>query len=337
MMDQKRAPVLLCVAIWILLAFVWPAELRAAPMKKVRAAFTSFSYAQPPFWIAKELKLFDKYGLDAELIYISGAKAIAALLGGSIDVAQVSAAATLSAASRGADLAILGSNFTRLVFFIHAVPQIKEVADLRGKVLGMGSFGSNPHLAALVLLSKMGLVPNKDVGLVAVAGGDPAILAALQQGKIQAGLLTPPTTTMAERLGFREIFDIASLNFPFPIASTVSTRRFIAANPDTTLNILRSSAEAIYLYRTRPDLTLPAVAKYVRVSRDDPSLIQSHQLYGKHFNQTLAPPLDGIKFILDFIAEQTPSVKGKQPADFIDLSFVKKLEEEGFFRRLSGP
>ena len=83
---------------------------------------------------------------------------------------------------------------------------------------------------------------------------------------------------MAAKAGYREIFDLASLDFPFPVISVVSTRRFIEANPETVLNILRATAEAIYLYKTRPELTLPVVAKFMRVPKDDPALAQSQQV-----------------------------------------------------------
>ena len=71
--------------------------------------------------------------------------------------------------------------------------------------------------------------------------------------------------------------------------SVVSTRKFIEAKPETVLNILRATAEAIYLYKTRPDLTLPVVAKFMRVPKDDPALAQSQQSLGVHMNQNLAP------------------------------------------------
>ncbi|HEX2230036.1 MAG TPA: hypothetical protein VHM64_23115, partial [Candidatus Binatia bacterium] len=175
---------------------------------------------------------------------------------------------------------------------------------------------------------------NKDVWLVS-AGGSPEVLAGLSQGKFHAGVLTAPTSTIAEKLGFREIFDIAKLDFPFPVISVVSTRRFIETNPGVILNVLRATAEAIYLYKTRPDLTLPVVAKFMRVSKDDPALRQSQQSLGLLMHQDLTPSIEGIKFVLDFLAERQPSLKTKNPAEFVDLRFLRKLEEEGFFRKFT--
>lgn len=319
----------------LFVANLFPTEVYAAQPRKLRLAFSALAYANPPFWIAHELKLFEKYGLDSELIYVSGSRPIQAMLGGSVDVSQVGGAAAVAAIAQGAEVAILGTVFTRLTFAIHAAPQIKQISDLKGKTIASGSVGGNSYFAGLLFLSRFGWVANRDVGLIP-AGGSPEVMAGLLQGKFQAGVLTPPTSTMAARIGYREIFDLASLDFPFPVISVVSTRKFIEANPDTILNVLRATAEAIYLYKTRPDLTLPVVAKYMRVPKDDPALAQSRESLGKHMNQNLAPSLEGIKFVRDFLAEKQPALKAKNPADFVDLRFVRQLEEEGFFKKFSG-
>ena len=306
----------------------------AAPARKVRLAFSALAYANPPFWIAHELKLFEKYGLETELVYVSGARPIQAMLGGSVDVSQVGGAAAVAAMAQGAEVAILGTIFTRLTFAIHAGPQIKQISDLRGKTLGAGTVGGNSYFAALVFLKNFALTPNRDVDLFA-AGGSPEVIAGLLQGKFQAGVLSPPSSTMAARQGYREIFDLASLDFPFPVLSVVSTRRFIQANPEVVLGALKGTSEAIFLYKTRPDLTIPVVAKYMRVPKDDPALAESRESLGKHLNQYLTPSVEGIKFVLDFLAQKQPALKAKNPDDFVDLRFVRKLEEEGFFKKVS--
>jgi ABC-type nitrate/sulfonate/bicarbonate transport system substrate-binding protein len=159
------------------------------------------------------------------------------------------------------------------------------------------------------------------------------VLNALVQGRFPAGVLTAPTTHLASRMGFREIFDLASLDFPFPTLSIVATRKYSDANPDVILSVLRATSEAIYVYRTRPEQALPVIAKYMRVSKDDPALIQAQETFAKHLNVTLTPSPEGIKFILDFLAEQRPALNGRNPADFIELKFLKRLDEDGFFKQ----
>jgi hypothetical protein len=73
----------------------------------------------------------------------------------------------------------------------------------------------------------------------------------------------------------------------------------------------------------------------MRVPKDDPALRESHERYGKQLDQNLRPSLEGIKFIVDFLADQRLAIKSKNPADFVDLKFVGKLEEEGFFKKVA--
>ncbi len=298
-------------------AFLLPAALllpssllAAAPLKKYRAAFTAFAYANPPFWIAKDLRVFEKYGLDVELVYVGGARNIQALISGSIDFSQAGGASVVSAAAQGAEVVILGNVFRRLIFMVHTVPQIKDIADLKGKSIAAGTVGGNSYFAGQLFLSRFGLVPNKDATFRAL-GGTPEVLSALQHGQVQAGVMSPPSTSNAARMGFRQIFDIAGLDLPFPTISVASTRRFAQENPDTILNVLRATAEAIYVYKTQPELTLPVVAKYMRVPRDDPALRDSYETYGKQLDQNLRLSLEGIKFILDFLTDQRLALKTK--------------------------
>jgi ABC-type nitrate/sulfonate/bicarbonate transport system substrate-binding protein len=307
-------------------------RLEAAQLKKVRLAFSALAYANPPFWIAHDLKLFEKYGVESEIVYVGGSRPIQAMLGGSVDVSQVGGAAAVAAAAQGAEIAIVGTVFSRLTFAIHATSQVKQIGDLKGKTLAAGAIGGNSYFAALAFLKHFGWVANRDVGVM-TAGGSPEVLAGMQQGKFQAGVLTPPTSTIATKNGYREIFDLGSLDFPFPVISVVSTRKYIDANPDVIFNILKATSEAIYLYKTRPELTLPVVARFMRVAKDDPALRQSQQTVGQLLNQNLSPSFEGIRFVLDFLADKQPSLKAKNPADFVDARFLNKLEEEGFFKK----
>jgi ABC-type nitrate/sulfonate/bicarbonate transport system substrate-binding protein len=311
-----------------------PPAADGAQTKKIRLAFSALAYANPPFWIAHDLKIFEKYGLESEIVYVGGARPIQAMLGGSIDVSQVGGAAAVSAAAQGAEVAMLGTVFSRLTFAVHVSPQIKQISELKGKTLATGAVGGNSYFAALAFLRNLGWAANREMGVLS-AGGSPEVLAGLLQGKFEAGILTPPTSTTATKMGYREIFDLASLEFPFPVISVVSTRKYIDGNPDVIINILRATSEAIYLYKTRPDLTIPVVARFMRVPKDDPALLQSQQTIGQQLNQNLNPSIEGIKFVLEFLSERQPSLKGKNPADFVDSRFVRKLEEEGFFKKFS--
>src|SRR5688500_10483276 len=184
---MRRIPLYLSLIASAVVVFS-PQRLDAAQGKKLRLAFSALAYANPPFWIAHELRLFEKYGYDTELIYVSGSRPIQAMLGGSVDISQVGGAAAVAAGAEGGQVAILGTVFSRLTFAVHAGAQIRQISDLKGKLVGAGAVGGNSYFAGLAFLQQFGWVANKDVSLV-TAGGSPEVLAGLTQGKFQAGVL----------------------------------------------------------------------------------------------------------------------------------------------------
>ena len=332
---MRRHCVLLAMVFLVLVVLTSTVQLQAAPLKKVRASYAALAYANPPFWIAKDLGIFEKYGLDVDLSFVSGGKGINAMIGGSIDVAQVGGTATIPAATEGADVVILGTVFNRLVFTVHVAKEINNLNDLKGKIIATGTRGGNDYFGALVLINHLGWVLNRDVKIVFV-GDTRAVMVSLQQGNVQGGILSPPTSFKAVEMGLREIFDIGSLNIPFPTISVVSTRKFVRENPEVTLNVLRATSEAVYIYKTRKDLAFPVIAKYMKISQDDPGIAQSYALYGKAMDETMTVSMDGIKYILDYLAEHEnkPELAKKDPAEFTDIRFIKQLETEGFFKKL---
>jgi len=106
---MRRNQFLLFFVIVAVAAFSSVPVANAAQAKKIRLAFSALAYANPPFWIAHDLKLFEKYGLESEIVYVGGARPIQAMLGGSIDVSQVGGAAAVAAAAQGAEISILVS------------------------------------------------------------------------------------------------------------------------------------------------------------------------------------------------------------------------------------
>src|SRR4029077_4810572 len=95
-----------CISVFaFLIGYLSGSGLEAAQLKKVRLAFSALAYANPPFWIAHDLKLFEKYGIESEIIYVGGSRPIQAMLGGSIDVSQVGGAAAVAAAGQTSTIA----------------------------------------------------------------------------------------------------------------------------------------------------------------------------------------------------------------------------------------
>src|SRR5262245_20586968 len=187
--EMKFKPALLLIPI-LLLAF----QLSHAQEKKLDTftiSYASVSGTRAPLWISKDLGLFEKYGLDGNLIYIaSGVTSVNALLGGSVDIIAASGSSAVGAAARGAPLVIVAS-LGHIAYKLIAHPSITTVQALKGKIIGSSRIGAGTDYALQRLLPRLGLQPGKDVTLLptGISESDRRLLM-LMQGKIDATLGT---------------------------------------------------------------------------------------------------------------------------------------------------
>src|SRR5918999_2538510 len=189
--------------------FVWSAN----PSTEIRVVYSSFSGSSVPVWIAQERDLFAKHGVKANLIFATGRRPTQALVAGEVQFISTAASATIPAAVAGADVVILAgaSNVSPLEIF--SKPDIKRPEQLRGKRLGITTFGSSTDTAARFALPKWGLKSGTDVVLLQL-GGVPEVLAALSTGAIDAGILSDPTTIVARKEGFFPVVRPRSRRLP---------------------------------------------------------------------------------------------------------------------------
>jgi len=156
-------------------------NLPAATLEKVNASYGAISGSMLPIWVAKEARLFEKHGLDLNLVYISGGpRSIMSLIGGSVQFVNHSGMPALEAYQRGADTAMIASPMNQLEHSLVVQKNITSVEQLRGKILGMSTSGS---LTDILLREGLRLngISDKDVTIIPV-GDLGARLSGLQTG-----------------------------------------------------------------------------------------------------------------------------------------------------------
>src|ERR1043166_2969130 len=163
----------------------------ASAADKLRIGYGAPSVAMSVLWITKEGKLFDKNGLDVEVLYLESALVQRALIAGNIAFGEMTGSLMSAPKLQGADLVMVASFLNHLLYRLIARPEIKSVGDLKGKRVGVSRFGAGADRATRLLLSKLGLNPEKDVMLVQV-GGAPTRVAALAANTIDATIVEPP-------------------------------------------------------------------------------------------------------------------------------------------------
>ena len=308
----------------------------SAAAEKVNTSYISVSPGSSSIiWVAKDARIFEKHGLDATIIFISGSvRGIQAILAGEIPIGEGGGPGLASARLAGADVVAIAGNVNVLPYYLVAQPGIKRPEDLRGKIGGNHIAGTTAEFALRVGLKKLGLDPLKDVNL-RVIGGTMDRMIALQKGIVNFTVATEPGKAMAEKLGFPTIVDLAAMQIPFPQNGVYTSTRFIREHPDTVRRYMRAYVEAIHFYKTRKEETIRISQKYSRLE-DRKAQEETWEWHTKYIPSAPYPPIDGYQLILQDMAEKNPKAAQANAKDYVDLRFVKELEDSGFIKNLYG-
>src|SRR6476620_11554984 len=300
-------------------------------------SYASVSGTRAPLWIAKDLGLFEKYGLDGNLIYIaSGVTSVNALLGGSVDIIAASGSSAVGAAARGAPIVIIAS-LGHIAYKLIALPSIKTVQDLKGKIIGSSRVGAGSDFALQRLLRKLGLTPGKDVQLIptGVSESDRRLLM-MMQGKIDATLGTEDNILQLGNKGlkFSILADLYDAGV-YTIGSDIATSRMLVKQRPRQLKaFLIAITEGTWIGRNNKDLTIRIYRKYMKI--EDQKLLES--MYKNYLLGSIPvrpfPNEEAIQNDIEDLSYSLPHLRGKKAAEFLDLSLLKSMEKEGCFKRL---
>jgi NitT/TauT family transport system substrate-binding protein len=306
-------------------------DVAAQPATRVMSGYSAVSGPHAVLWVAREAGLFEKNGLRTDVAYIrSGSTMGQALVAGEIQMAQMGGPAMLAAGVAGMDVTFVAValNTTPIVI----MGTVSKMEELKGKAIGVTRYGSNTDISARFAIRKFGLQPEKDVALVQLEDY-PGIMGGIQSGRIAAGALADPFTDYAKKLGYKEIADIAALGLEFPFVGIATKKTYLRDNPDVAQRFVRAYVEAIALYKNNRELAMKVTSKYTGIK--DPAILSSTvNFYAPKLARVPYPTIGGIRFVLDQIAARDPKAKSVNAEAFMDVRFVKQLDESGFIQRL---
>jgi NitT/TauT family transport system substrate-binding protein len=282
--------------------------------------------------VAKDAGFFRKYGLDAEIVFFRGGQmATQALVAG--DPPIVNIGTVVQANLQGHDVVLIASSENSYSYSVVARPGIMRIEQLKGKRLGVSGFGSASHNASLILFRRFNLEPNKDVALV-VAGPTSERLSAVEAGRIDATVVTPPELPRARKQGLVEVYDMLELGLEVQGNGFATSRWFIKSQRDAVLSALKGYVEAIHFIHRHRDEARKIIAKYLRLN-DAEVIDATYAAFVKTVAKKPYPTLKGIQFLLDEIAAKLPNAKPAKPEQFVDLFLLQQLEREGFFAEMA--
>lgn len=316
------------------------AFLTAAPSvgaaEKINTAYQSSAPGPSGvIWIAKEARLFDKHGLNVAVIFIpSGVRIIQAILAGEIPISESAGPALINARLAGGDVVAIAGSMNILPYHLVTLPNIKRPEDLKGKIGGNHSPGSIAEFALRVSVKKLGLDPAKDVSLRSI-GVLLDRIAAMQKGVVHFTVLTEAEKPIVEKLGFPILLDLTKLEIPFPQRGIYTSAKIIKERPETVRRYMRAYVEAIHFFKARKEETINIMSKYSRV--EDRKVVEEAWTWlMRHMPEAPYPPLEGYQAILQDLAPTNPKAAQAHAKDFVDMRFVKELEDSGFIKKLYG-
>jgi ABC-type nitrate/sulfonate/bicarbonate transport system substrate-binding protein len=309
----------------------------ATAQEQLKIIYSQFTMTNAATWFAREAGLFERHGLSADLIYVDSAPAVQALTAGQAPLATMSGGLAVGPYLNGLDLVMLAGWANLNSYQLIARADIRRVEDLKGKIIGIGRFGAAADWALRLLLRKIGLNENKDVQIVQAGGGGPATrLAAIEGKKFDATVLDSPQTVQARRMGFRVVADGVELAIPFLQGGLVTRRAYIKTHEDAARRTVRVIAEAIHFAKTNREPALKIMQKYLRV-QDREALEDAYESFViKQFPRLPYALPAAVQVIFDLAAARDPRAKTADPQGFIEMRFVRELEQSGVIDQLYG-
>jgi NitT/TauT family transport system substrate-binding protein len=300
---------------------------------KARIGWAAMTASHTPLWVAQEKGFLSKQGLSAELIFFgAGPPAMQALVAGDLDIVVTSAPNVVNPRLGGADTLMILSIIPTFIDHIISAPNIVNPEQLRGKIGSVNRFGSISDMGMRLSLKRLGIDPEKDVRIVP-AGGNPERLAAISKGISQFTIMNEPFIKEAERLGFRDLVNMATLKIPLHGNGIVTREAIIKARRPLVAKFARAITEAIHSIKVDKEGTKAIIGKFTKLT-DPEGLERTYKNYTSVLLDVPYADPAGIKTLLDDMAPRNPKAATADPRIFVDSSFIREMESSGFIKQL---
>jgi NitT/TauT family transport system substrate-binding protein len=303
-----------------------------AQTSKINVGYSAISGDQLPAWIAKETGIFQRNGLDVQLIYFTGGStAVLALVSGDVPVSQVAGNGIVLSTLGGSDAVMVAGGVTSLNYALMGRPDIKTPEQLRGGSVAISRFGSATDFIARFALQRVGLTPGKDVTIVQI-GSAPARLDATLAGRVHAAVINPPASFIAQKKGLTMLADVAKLGLVIQHTGVATTKKFIKEHPDVIKRYVKAQVDAVHRIYTDKETSLKVLNKYFGGNVDREILEKTWEglLSEALLPKKQYPTLEGLKTVLEPLMEQNPKAKTARPEQFVDMTFIRELDQSGY-------
>lgn len=273
--------------------------------------------------MAQQKSFFKDENLDAEIIRMNPNVAVTALSTGNIDYCQLFGA-VVGGAIAGLPVRIVAGYLDNWPMTLIAQPELKSIKDLKGKTLGISSFGATPDVAARMMIKQAGIDADKEIKILAL-GSDAARLTALKQRVVDVVVISPPADTQMEKQGYRILARAYEL-FSFPYLGLGTHTRKIREKPDEIRRVIKATIRANRFIRDNRDEAVRVLIAWGKVERE--FAYASYDALKNLFNADGAVPEDGLKLVIEQVRRGAKVTREVAPNEVVDLSFLRDAQAE---------
>ncbi len=308
----------------------------AQSLTKLTFPYSPINSSSLHWMVAKETKIFDKYGLDVDLVFMGASSLILqSMLSGSANLAGFAGPAIVANVLKGGDVITVAAT-TPFTISVMSRPGIEKVDDLKAKKIGISRLGAVPHFAIQLILEKFNV---KDAVILQM-GGQPEAAAGLRRGAIDAAVLSLPHTHLLQKDGFRELFgyrDYDKFGIKFLSGGVATRRSYAIKNRDVVVRFIKATLEGIKAMSVQENLAKRIFAKYARQS--DPQVLDQIQKSAvATVSRDPAIPKEAIVSMARLMADfglVDRNAAATTPAEaYFDDSFVNEIKQSDFFTEL---
>lgn len=314
----------------VVLSLLYCARPLGAQEHSLRAVYNAISGVMSPIWVAADAGLFTKHGVNVDVKYLAATAAVQAMVGGGEEVGFVGNQG-IDAKIEGGDLVYVASGLPTFVFQAYARPEIKSIADLKGKVFAVTQPAASTDYASRMLLGRNGLEPDKDVRIL-YAQDTTNVFTTVNTGNAAAGILGAPMSLKAKAAGLKMLVNIAELKIPFLFTGMLSSPKIVREKNEALTRFLRAYIESMALIRRDKEAMIKATGRFLKIS-DRETLESVYDEYRDVFPVVPLMTSAEIQAVLD--VSKSPKAKGFKPEDFFDNSIVQKIQASGFIDQVN--
>ena len=266
---------------------------------------------------------FKEENLEAEIIRMNPNVAVTALATGDVDYCQLFGA-VVGGAIAGLPVRVVAGYLDNWPMTLIAQPELRSLKDLKGKTLGISSFGATPDVGARMMIKQAGIDPDKEIKILAL-GSDAARLTALKQRVVDVVVISPPADTQMEKQGYRILARAYEL-FSFPYLGLGTHTRKIKERPDEIRRMIKATIRANRFIRDHRDEAVKTLIAWGKVERE--FAYASYDALRNLFNSDGAIPEDGLKLVIDQARRSAKVAREIAPNEVVDLSFLRDAQTE---------